>query len=86
MIFKYDTENYGITEYQASNVSTSQNNDAIEKLARIFDETRTIGITNTINLNSNRSDIDIGLVENKNFDLKIEQFIEKITVTNKKGT
>ena len=86
VIFKYDTENYGITEYQASNVSTSQNNDAIEKLARIFDETRTIGITNTINLNSNRSDIDIGLVENKNFDLKIEQFIEKITVTNKKGT
>ena len=86
VIFKYDTENYGITEYQASNVSTSQNNDAIEKLARIFNETRTIGITNTINLNSNRSDIDIGLVENKNFDLKIEQFIEKITVTNKKGT
>ncbi|MFQ9501451.1 MAG: SdrD B-like domain-containing protein [Clostridia bacterium] len=84
VIFKYDTDTYNITEYQKSDVDSSQNNDAIEKYARIFNETRTIGMTNTINLNSYRNNIDLGLVEKKNFDLKIEQFIQKVTVTNKK--
>ena len=84
VIFKYDTDTYNITEYQKSYVDSSQNNDAIEKYARIFNETRTIGMTNTINLNSYRNNIDLGLVEKKNFDLKIEQFIQKVTVTNKK--
>ena len=84
VIFKYDTDTYNITEYQKLDVDSSQNNDAIEKYARIFNETRTIGMTNTINLNSYRNNIDLGLVEKKNFDLKIEQFIQKVTVTNKK--
>ena len=84
VIFKYDADTYNITEYQKSDVDSSQNNDAIEKYARIFNETRTIGMTNTINLNSYRNNIDLGLVEKKNFDLKIEQFIQKVTVTNKK--
>ena len=86
VIFKYDTDIYNITEYQKADVENSQNNDAIEKYARIFNETRTIGMTNTINLNSYKNNIDLGLVEKKNFDLKIEQFIQKVTVTNKKGT
>ncbi len=66
VIFKYDTDTYNITEYQKSDVDSSQNNDAIEKYARIFNETRTIGMTNTINLNSYRNNIDLGLVEKKN--------------------
>lgn len=86
VIFKYDTDIYNITEYQKADVENSKNNDAIEKYARIFNETRTIGMTNTINLNSYKNNIDLGLVEKKNFDLKIEQFIQKVTVTNKKGT
>ena len=38
VIFKYDTDTYNITEYQKSDVDSSQNNDAIEKYARIFNE------------------------------------------------
>ena len=86
VIFKYDTDMYGITDYQRADVLNTENNDAVEKYARIFDETRTIGMTDTINLNSYKNNIDLGLVEKKNFDLKLEQYIQKITVTNSKGT
>ena len=86
VVFKYDTDMYGITDYQRADVLNTENNDAVEKYARIFDETRTIGMTDTINLNSYKNNIDLGLVEKKNFDLKLEQYIQKITVTNSKGT
>ena len=86
VVFKYDTDMYGITDYQRADVLNKENNDAVEKYARIFDETRTIGMTDTINLNSYKNNIDLGLVEKKNFDLKLEQYIQKITVTNSKGT
>ena len=86
VVFKYDTDMYVITDYQRADVLNTENNDAVEKYARIFDETRTIGMTDTINLNSYKNNIDLGLVEKKNFDLKLEQYIQKITVTNSKGT
>ena len=86
VVFKYDTDMYGITDYQRADVLNTENNDVVEKYARIFDETRTIGMTDTINLNSYKNNIDLGLVEKKNFDLKLEQYIQKITVTNSKGT
>ena len=77
VVFKYDTDMYGITDYQRADVLNTENNDAVEKYARIFDETRTIGMTDTINLNSYKNNIDLGLVEKKNFDLKLEQYIQK---------
>lgn len=86
VVFEYDTDNYSIAEYQKSEILSSLNNDAIEKYVRMFNETRLVGITNTINLNSHRNNVDIGLVEKKSFDLKIEQFIDKITIANEKGT
>ena len=86
VLFKYDTDIYNITEYQRSGVDNSQNNDAVEKYVRIFNETRTIGMTNTIKLNSYKNNIDLGLIEKKNFDFKIEQFLQKVTVTNSKET
>ncbi len=86
VIFEYDTDKYKVTEYQNVDASSSQNNDAIQKQANINGEVKTIGITNTINLNTNYTNVDLGLSENKIFDLQIEQFIQKITVTNSKGT
>ena len=86
MVFEYDSEEYAITEYQKTGVSGITNCDAVKKQAVVLGEKKTIGLTNTINLESDRSNIDIGLIQNKTFDLKIEQFIQKITVVNSKGT
>ena len=86
VLFEYDTEKYNITDYQIADVSSSKNNDVITKKVNINGEIKTVGLTNTINLNTNYTNIDLGLKEKKTFDLKIEQFVQKITVTNSKGT
>ena len=86
VVFEYDTEKYKITDYQVVNSSPSENNDAIEKSVNIDGEVKNVGITNTIDLITNYTNIDMGLSERKTFDLKIEQFVQKITVNNSKGT
>ena len=46
-----------------------------------------IGLTDTINVsNSNIENIDIGLIENKIFDLKLSKYISKVTVKSTQGT
>ncbi len=86
VVFKFDSDTYNITEYQKTDISSTENNDAIEKDVNLLGENLRVGLTNTINLNSHKTNIDMGLVEKKNFDLKIEQFINKITVKNDKRT
>ena len=86
VVFEYDTEKYKITDYQIIDSNPSENNDAIEKSVNIDGEVKNVGITNTIDLITNYTNIDMGLSERKTFDLKIEQFVEKITVNNSKGT
>lgn len=44
------------------------------------------GITDVIALNSSASNIDIGLIENKYCDFKIDKYISKVTVNTKSGT
>ena len=43
-------------------------------------------MTDIVNLTSSQTNIDIGLLENKNFDFSINQTVQKVTVSNKKGT
>ena len=86
VVFEYDIEKYKITDYQITNATPSENNDTIAKDVNIDGEVKNVGITNTIDLSTNYTNIDMGLSERKTFDLKIEQFVQKITVTNSKGT
>ena len=86
VIFEYDTDTYNVTDYQKSDVEASSNNDAVEKYVKIFNETRTVGMTDKIDLTYYKNNLDLGLVEKKSFDLKVEQFVQKVTVTNSKGT
>ena len=86
VIVEYDANEYTITDYQKAGVSELTNCDFITKEVIMFKEQKNVGMTNTINLEEDKDNIDIGLVEKKTFDLKMEQFIQKITVTNSKGT
>ncbi len=87
VIFLYDTVNYSATTYQLENVSEEQNSDAID--SKIFlDGIETIAaITEQISLSdSNIYNIDLGLIDNPKFDLKLEKMVSKITVQNSTGT
>ena len=86
VIFEYNSNEYGITEYQKVGVLETENNDTLEKNVRMFGEIKKVAMTDIITLNSSQTNIDIGLLENKNFDFSINQTIQKVIVSNKKGT
>lgn len=82
VIFLYDVSKYSITEYQKENVDTSLNSDAINLKIKLDGETRYAGVANTIKVvDRSIRDIDIGLYEAKKFDLRLEKYISKITLT-----
>lgn len=86
IIFEIDTNTYSATTYKKENISEELNSDAILKKATIDGQEKLVGVTDNIELNSNKENIDIGLVENAVFDLSLNKQITKITVVTSKGT
>ena len=85
VIFLYNTNEYTLTEYQKAGVIESKNSDAISKNVDIEGNTVLAGVTDTLTANSSLENIDIGLIENKNFDLGIQKYINKITIQTNDG-
>lgn len=82
VIFLYDAGQYSITDYQKQDVSTSYNSDAISMKITLNGEQRYAGVTNTIKVNGNNvRDIDIGLYIAEKFDLRLDKYINKVTLT-----
>ena len=85
VIFKYDTTKYSVTEYKKSGVNEGSNSDVISKKMNLNNVETVVGATETLNLNSNLSNIDAGLKENKIFDLKLDKYINKVEIKNSTG-
>ena len=86
IVFEYDTTRYNITQYKAENVAANNNSKAIKSSINLNGEEKDVAVTDTINLTTNYADINLGLIEYKNFNLEIKKSVSKIVVTNKKGT
>ena len=84
-MFLYDTENYSLTIYQKEGVIETKNSDAVTKNIAINGEKMTAGLTNILTANGDLENIDIGLVENKTFDLELQKYVSQITVQTKDG-
>ncbi len=85
--FEYDTSKYAVTKYQASNATDETNSDAISKQIEIDKETVNAGVTDTIKLqDKDITNIDIGLIQNAKFDLRLDKYVSKVVVTNDAGT
>ena len=82
VIFVYDSSNYTLTDYQKDGVSESFNSDAIDINLNINGERRIAGITDVITINGgNARDIDIGLYTANRFDLRLDKYVSKVTLT-----
>lgn len=85
VIFKYDTNQYTLTQYQKAGIDRSVNSDASSKTITLYGEQIDVGITDAIDLNGSASNIDVGLLEKKACDFKIDKYITKVTVQTKSG-
>lgn len=85
VVFGYDANTYTTTSYQKENVSEIYNSNAIEKEITVDGEKGVAGVTDIINVDSTKTNINIGLVNKLKFDLKLEKYVSKITVQNSKG-
>lgn len=87
VIFFYDSANYSPTTYQKDGVDVARNSDAIDSDVVYEGETRRAGVTEEIILTSaNAYNIDLGLIEDQKFDLRLDKIIKNITVNNQSGT
>lgn len=82
VVFLYDAGKYSLTQYQAQGVSQSYNSDATSMKITLNNEQTYAGVTNIIRVvSSNIRDIDLGVFVAEKFDLKLDKYISKITVT-----
>ena len=86
VIFDYDETKYGVSKYQVKDATNENNSDVISKQVKLNNETITAGVTDTIKLEKDISNIDIGLIQNPIFDLSLNKYITKLVVTNSSGT
>ena len=87
VVFLYDTSNYSLTQYKTEAASESTNSDFIKKSIMVNSEDVEAAITDNIKVeNSDFYNIDIGLIKNQIFDLKLDKYISKIMVQNTQGT
>ncbi len=86
ILFKYDNKAYTVTEYRKNGVSTYHNSDAMDKNILLEGKQITVGVTDVITVNATINNIDIGLIQNKIKDLKLDKYISKATIkTNKRN-
>lgn len=86
VVFQYDTNTYRTTQFQKNGVSTISNSDATTKELALNGSNMKVGVIEVSNLQASVSNMDIGLVENKICDFKLDKTISKVTVTTKNGT
>ena len=87
VIFFYDSAKYSPTTYQKSGVNDEQNSDAIDKTVNYEGKDQIAAVTEEIVLSdTNKFNIDLGIVEDAKFDLKLDKIVQAITVNNGKNT
>lgn len=87
VVFDYDRTRYGLTTYQASGVPESDNSNAIINTLNINGTTTEVPSTDIIAVeNTDISNINIGLIELKNFDLQLEKSIRRILIQDASGS
>lgn len=87
VIFLPDMNYYDVTDYRKTAVPEDFNSDAIAMTISLEGKEQKGAVSDTIRVtNGNIRNIDIGLVPAEKFDLKLDKYVDSITVTNSKGT
>ena len=83
LVFDYDSSKYTVTKYKVNNVPESENSNVMKNTITVEGQVQNIASTDIIQVeNENISNINMGLVELKNFDLKLDKYVNKIIIQN----
>ena len=85
-MFEYDTEEYEPTTYMLEGVDTTKNSKVILNKININGQEINATVTDTINVQDNVYNINIGLKKKLKFDLELNKYISKIVVQTNKET
>lgn len=86
-IFEYNNTQYSLTKYKVEGVSEAQNSDVRLNEISLEGKKQNIASTDVIKIeDTDISNIDIGLIELKDFDLKLDKTISKVIIQNSAGT
>lgn len=87
VIFIYDDKKYNLAEYQKEGIDQTVNSDVLNATINLDNREIKCAKTKVLELNkTNLNNIDAGFIEAEIFDLKLEKYINKITVQNSDGT
>lgn len=87
IIFEYDSNNYTVTTYQKDGILPSLNSDVIMKDITIDGKQKRVAMTDNLVMDEKGlSNIDMGLVSNRTFNLKLEKYMSQVKVDTSKGT
>ena len=87
VVFKYDTKNYRVTEYQKQGINEKENSDVVSNNINLNGQEQQVAMTKTLELSTgNLSNIDAGFVQGEKFDLRLDKYISKIIIQDKTGT
>lgn len=82
VVFVYDTEKYSVTEFNAEGIEASVNSDAIEIEMELDGKSQKVAVSDVLKIeDTDIRDIDIGLYITEKFDLRLDKYISKITLT-----
>lgn len=85
VIFEYDNTKYGLTKFEKDGISNEVNSNVITKNINVDGLEQQVAATEIININDNNvSNINIGLIAAKKYDLQLNKYISKVTVQNDK--
>lgn len=85
VIFEYDNTKYGLTTFEKEGISNELNSNVITKILRENGVDIQVAATEIINVeNDNISNINIGFINAKKYDLQLDKYISKVTVQNNK--
>ena len=87
VIFEYNEALYALTKYRAENVEESKNSNVMMNELLIENQKQAVPSTDIIQLNDNNiSNVNIGLIELKDFAFRLDKFVSRVLIQNEAGT
>lgn len=86
-IYEYNNTQYGLTKYKVEGIAENENSDVRINEIILENQKQKVASTDILKIEDiDISNVDIGLIELKDFDLKLDKTISKMIIQNAKGT